>query len=102
MKKFLFLIALMIPAFAFGMSKSQERVKVTGVVEWYGTAPFTWLGLKTEDGTLYSLTADKDKKDALEELHGYRLCVEGILLDEAASPKMMSAPQIKVKGWKKI
>ena len=100
--KSLFLLAALSPALVFGMAKAQEKAQVVGVVEWYGNAPFPRLGLKAEDGTLYYLTAEKDKKEELEALYGTLLRVDGILLDEIAPPEMPGAIPMQVKGWKKL
>ena len=95
------LLASMCPSLVFGMSRA-NNFQVVGVVEWYGNAPFPRLGLKTEDGTLYYLKTDKDKKEALESMHGYRISVEGIILDEKAPIEIKGAIPLQVKGWKKI
>ncbi|MBO7121705.1 MAG: hypothetical protein J6V90_00300 [Treponema sp.] len=87
---------------AFGMAKNGKKTQVEGVLEIYGNAPFPRTGLKTEDGTLYYLDAEADKKDALAALHGNKVMIEGILSDERAPVEMPGATVLKVKNWKKL
>lgn len=87
---------------AFGMAKNSKKTQIEGVLEIYGNAPFPRTGLKTEDGTLYYLDAEADKKDALAALHGNKVMIEGILSDERAPVEMPGATVLKVKNWKKL
>ena len=89
-------------ALAFGMAKNHKKAQVVGVLEFYGNAPFPRLGLKTEDGTLFYLDAKEADKDALGELHGNEVRVDGILSGEAAPLEMPSAIVLQVKEWKKL
>lgn len=102
--KILFLAAAVALALSpvFGMAKNNKKAQVTGVVEYYGNAPFSRLGLKTQDGTLYYLDADKDVQEKLGELHGDTVRVDGILTGAKAPIEMPSAIAIKVKEWKKL
>ena len=102
--KILFLAAAVALALSpvFGMAKNNKKAQVTGVVEYYGNAPFSRLGLKTQDGTLYYLDADKDVQDKLGELHGCEARVDGILTDEKAPVEIPSAIVLNVKSWKKL
>ena len=102
--KFLLLAAALAlsSALAFGMAKNGKKAQIEGVLEIYGNAPFPRTGLKTEDGTLYYLGAEADKKDALAALHGNKVMVEGILSDEDAPVEMPNATVLRVKNWKKL
>ena len=73
------------------MAKNHKKAQVVGVLEFYGNAPFPRLGLKTEDGTLFYLDTKEADKDALGELHGNEVRVDGILSEEAAPLEMPSA-----------
>ncbi|MBR5097385.1 MAG: hypothetical protein IK094_09810 [Treponema sp.] len=102
--KILFLAAAVALALSpvFGMAKNNKKAQVTGVVEYYGNAPFPRLGLKTQDGKLYYLDADKDVQEKLGELHGNIVRVDGILTGDKAPIEMPSAIVIEVKEWKKL
>ena len=89
-------------ALAFGMAKNDKKAQVTGIVEYYGNAPFPRLGLKAQDGTLYFLDAKKDVQEKLGQLHGNAVCVDGILSGKAAPVEMPGAIVLEVKEWKKI
>ena len=95
-------VAALCSSLAFGMAKNGKKAQVTGVVEYYGDGPFARLGLKTQDGTLYYLDADKDVQDKLGELHGCEARVDGILTDEKAPVEIPSAIVLNVKSWKKL
>lgn len=85
----------------FGMSKFRDTVRVEGIVEFYGSGPFSRLGLKTQDGTLYFLTAEKDLQKELNELSGRKIAVDGILTGEQAPAEIPGAIVIKVRRYKK-
>ena len=87
---------------AFGMAKNRQLAQIEGVVEFYGNAPFPRLGLKTNDGTLYFLDAEKGEKDALGALHGFRVRVEGTLTDAMPPVEMIGATVLKVEKWRKL
>lgn len=102
--KILFLTAALAvcSSLVFGMARNNKKTQVTGVLEFYGNAPFARLGLKTQDGSLYYLDAKKDEQKKLGELHGNVVLIDGILTDEKAPIEMPSAIVIKVREWKKI
>ena len=86
----------------FGMAKNRQLAQVEGVVEFYGNAPFPRLGLKANDGSLYFLDAEKERKEALGALHGRRVRVKGIFTGEAAPLEMRGATALKVEEWKEL
>ena len=85
----------------FGMAKNQGKVQVTGIVEYYGNAPFPRLGLKSQDGSLYYLDAEKKVQDKIGSLSGNILTIEGTLPGGEAPIEMAGATVLKVKSWKK-
>ena len=87
---------------AFGMAKNQRKVQVSGVVEYYGNAPFARLGLKSQDGTLYYLDAKREVQDKIGALSGHALFVEGTLQGETPPVEMPGATVLTVKSWKTL
>jgi hypothetical protein len=62
--KKIILVLLVMQIFAcgvlFAMAKNQS---IIGQVKVYGNEPHTYLGLKTEEGTVFTLKADKETLD---------------------------------------
>ena len=85
----------------FGMAKNGKKAQVTGVVEYYGNAPFARLGLKAQDGALFYLEADKAVQEKLGAQTGNIFIIDGTLTDEAAPLEMPNATVLRVKSWKK-
>ena len=104
--KILFLAALfsivVYPGLAFGMAKATKNTQVEGVVEFYGNAPFPRLGLKTDDGTLYYLDAEKELTDTLGSLHGSRIIVNGTISKEKAPIEMANAIVFRVIDFQEV
>lgn len=102
--KILFLAAAVALALSpvFGMAKNNKKAQVTGVVEYYGNAPFARLGLKAQDGALFYLEADKAVQEKLGAQTGNIFIIEGTLTDEAAPLEMPNATVLRVKSWKKL
>lgn len=101
--KILFLAAIALcSSTIFGMAKNNKKAQVTGVVEYYGNAPFARLGLKAQDGALFYLEADKAVQEKLGAQTGNIFIIEGTLTDEAAPLEMPNATVLRVKSWKKL
>ncbi|MBR5966638.1 MAG: hypothetical protein IK015_11035 [Treponema sp.] len=102
-KVFLFAaVAALALSSAFGMAKNGKKAQVTGVVEYYGNAPFARLGLKAQDGTIYYLDAKDGDKYQLGDLHGNAVRIDGTLTGDKAPVEMPGAVVLKVDGWKKL
>lgn len=54
-----------------------QKISVTGLIHSYGNAPFTWLGIETEDGKAYALRVDKKTDEKLRRLFGVPVLIEG-------------------------
>ena len=102
--KILFIAAILIlsSALVFGASKAGKNLKVTGVVEYYGNAPFARLCIKDSSQDLYYLTGEEKILKSLENMNGFKLCISGTLSEEQAPVEIPSAKVLKVKKWKKL
>lgn len=56
-----------------------QKISVTGLIHSYGSAPFIWLGIETEDGKAYALRVDKKTDERLRELFGVTVLIEGMV-----------------------
>lgn len=65
------------PAFA-----KNRLISVTGVITYYGNAPFAEPAFKADDGTVYALRVSEDAPFTLKDvllLQGHRLQLDGIV-----------------------
>lgn len=84
MKKTILLISLLFATFlCFAFSKADKNQKnldqVTGLIRVYGNEPFTFLGIETEDGKLYSIKADKKLTSELQSSQGNQIEIKGTI-----------------------
>jgi len=68
----------------FGSFSRRPPDTVTGYVHMYGSMPFAFPGIETEDGRLYTLVLDKKRSGdltlgALQSLQGQRITLAGQL-----------------------
>ena len=79
----------------FAMAKNQS---ITGYVKVYGNEPHTYLGLKTEDGTVFTLKADKEVLSEIQNKQGVLLQLNG-KVTENKTPVFMGKYQFEVDEW---
>jgi hypothetical protein len=95
----LILVLLVVQIFAcgalFAMAKNQS---ITGYVKVYGNEPHTYLGLKTEDGTVFTLKADKEVLSEIQNQQGVLLQLNG-KVTENKTPLFMGKYQFEVAEW---
>lgn len=108
MKKIIILISLLFSAFlcfAFSKpSKTQKKLdEVTGLIKVYGNDPFTFLGIETKDGRLYSIKADKNLNDELQKTQGTLIEIKGTIEnDEKNTLNRLKDGFFIVSEWKVI
>lgn len=92
-------ILLMVQIFAsgvlFAMAKNQS---ITGYVNVYGNEPHTYLGLKSQDGTVFTLKADKETLDEIQKKQGELLQLSGKII-ENKKPLFMGKYQFEIAEW---
>ncbi len=93
------LVLLVVQIFAsgvlFAMAKNQS---IIGYVNVYGNEPHTYLGLKTEDGTVFTLKADKEVLSEIQNQQGVLLQLNG-KVTENKTPLFMGKYQFEVDEW---
>lgn len=93
------LVFLVVQIFAsgvlFAMAKNQS---IIGYVNVYGNEPHTYLGLKTEEGTVFTLKADKEILDEIQKNQGVLLQLNGKVAESKTS-LFMGKYQFEVAEW---
>ena len=106
MKKIIILFSLLFSVclcFAFSKpSKSQKKLdEVTGLIKVYGNEPFTFLGIETKDGKLYSIKADKELNDELQKTQGNIIEIKGTIeKDDENTLNRLKDGFLIVSEWK--
>ena len=97
--KKIILVLLVMQIFAcgvlFAMAKNQS---IIGQVKVYGNEPHTYLGLKTEEGTVFTLKADKETLDDIQKKQGVLLQLHG-KVTENKKTLFMGKYQFEVEEW---
>ena len=73
----MFLIFTSILLSAYSKPVKDKVISVSGLINVYGNEPFTFIGLKTDSGEEYSLTAEKEVLDQLRNTQGKRIEITG-------------------------
>ena len=107
MKRFLFFFcALLFCASCYGFSKNDGIAEIQGVIKWYGSTPFQQPGFACDDGKIFSLSVAEEagfSLEALSELHGTRLRLEGrIAENKKISPEVLKDGVFEVLTYEKI
>jgi len=73
----LFLIFTSVLLSAYSKPVKDKVISVSGLINVYGNEPFTFIGIKTDSGEEYSLTAEKEVLDQLRNTQGKRIEITG-------------------------
>jgi hypothetical protein len=68
MKKTLFVLCICIAAASIPLFAFSSKMKITGLVHMYGSAPHVYPGFVADDGKMYSLEVDDKSEVTLEGL----------------------------------
>lgn len=73
----LFLIFTSVLLSAYSKPVKDKVISVSGLINVYGNEPFTFIGIKTDSGEEYSLTAEKEVLDQLRNTQGKKIEITG-------------------------
>ncbi len=77
---------------------------VTGYIHVYGNEPFTYLGIKTADDKLYTISASEEEISKLWKTQGTRIEISGIIIPskDKKEMNMLKDGKIEVIEWKYV
>lgn len=93
----LFLIFTSVLLSAYSKPVKEKVISVSGLINVYGNEPFTFIGLKTDSGEEYSLTAEKEVLDQLRNTQGKRITIKASLKE---NDKTKSEAQVEFNSLK--
>lgn len=95
---------------AYSKPIQNTEMTLTGLVKVYGNEPFTFLGLKTDDGREFKIQADQNTLSELQNNQGYKIEITGIVekpakiksQNQAISLDSLKDGKIIVAKWKSL
>lgn len=97
-KKFILILVILQIICSFSIFAMAKNQSITGYVNVYGNEPHTYLGLKSQDGTVFTLKADKETLDEIQKKQGELLQLSGKII-ENKKPLFMGKYQFEIAEW---
>lgn len=97
-KKFILILVILQIICSFSIFAMAKNQSVIGYIQVYGNEPHTYLGLKSQDGTVFTLKADKETLDEIQKKQGELLQLSGKIIENKKT-LFMGKYQFEIAEW---
>lgn len=101
-KVFLILFTLFFCFSGFSFSKPNDISAIEGIIEWYGSEPFSVPALKTDANKIYIIKVNKDSSFSVKDitsLQGKKIRLEGEISKEINPANFLNEGVIFVENF---
>ena len=97
------LISIAASCFAYSKPAKAKTDSVTGYINVYGNEPFTFIGIVTDDGKEYTISADDSILKELQKTQGKKIEIKGTIeKSEKAGFNQLKNGRIILLEWKYV
>ncbi len=100
---YIIILAVLLCSALFCSYSKNKITKVKGLIHVYGSDPFTYIGIETQDNKEYAISAADEVTAELWKTQGSLIEIEGYIVKpetSAKQPGMLKDGKIEVLEWK--